>query len=205
MPRAYVELRASKRDPIPGSQVIGPVAPDTRIEVSIYIRPRRPARPTPQGAPLSRSTFTARHGAHPDDLAKIVAYAKDHGLDVLNSDAARRVVRLSGTAATLSKAFQTKLQRCRKGQVEYRGRTGPLLVGDDIVDVVSGVFGLDDRPQAQPRFRIAAAEATSYTPLQLGELYDFPTGTARSRRSASSSSVAAIPRTIWGNTSRLSE
>jgi kumamolisin len=106
----------------------------------------------------------------------VVAYAKDHGLDVVNTDAARRVVRLSGTAASLSKAFQTKLQRCRTGQVEYRGRTGPLRVGDDVVDVISGVFGLDDRPQAQPRFRRASTQATSFTPLQLGELYDFPAG-----------------------------
>ncbi len=176
MPRSYVELRASKRDPVPGSQVVGPVAPDTRIDVSVYVRSRKPAHPSRQGRPLDRSAFASAHGAHPDDVAKIVAYAKDHGLDVVNTDTARRVVRLSGTAATLSKAFQTKLQRCRKGQVEYRGRTGPLLVGDDVVDVISGVFGLDDRPQAQPRFRVAAAQATSYTPLQLGELYGFPEG-----------------------------
>jgi len=176
MARSYIALHASSRDPVPGAQLLGPLPPDTRIEVSVYLRSRQPARAARAATPLDRAAFATAHGAHPDDIAKVVAYAKDHGLDVVDADAARRVVRLGGTVAAFCQAFQTKLDRYRAGPVEYRGRTGPLFVGDDIVNLVEGIFGLDDRPQAKPRFRPAAAAATSYTPLQLGELYGFPPG-----------------------------
>ena len=51
-------------------------------------------------------------------------------------------------------------------------------------DVVEGVFGLDNRPQAKPHFRrrpdktairAAAAQDLSYTPIQVASLYSFPT------------------------------
>jgi kumamolisin len=50
-------------------------------------------------------------------------------------------------------------------------------------DVVEGVFGLDNRPQAKPHFRRrrertgarAQQQGVSYTPIQVAALYDFPT------------------------------
>jgi kumamolisin len=47
--------------------------------------------------------------------------------------------------------------------------------------VVHGVFGLDNRPQARPHFRrfenvvpLQAGPHASFTPIQVGQLYDFP-------------------------------
>jgi kumamolisin len=44
---------------------------------------------------------------------------------------------------------------------------------------VTAVLGLDDRPQARSRVRIARAQAVSvsYTPIDLGKVYRFPDGT----------------------------
>ena len=53
--------------------------------------------------------------------------------------------------------------------------------------MIVSVHGLDNRPQAQPHFRLAphgqssdasaaASASVSYTPLQVAQLYDFPAG-----------------------------
>ncbi|MGA7934233.1 MAG: S53 family peptidase, partial [Kovacikia sp.] len=65
----------------------------------------------------------------------------------------------------------------------YRGRIGSLYIPTELVPIVEGVFGLDDRPQAQPAVQLVeptndtASESikTSYTPLQVANLYNFPT------------------------------
>jgi len=68
----------------------------------------------------------------------------------------------------------------------YRGRTGHIHVPEDLAPIIEGVFGLDDRPQARPHVRFfddkgkvirPRAGGTSYTPPQVAQLYNFPTGT----------------------------
>jgi kumamolisin len=54
--------------------------------------------------------------------------------------------------------------------------------------VVTGVFGIDERPQAQPHFRFRrqvtlAPQATQYTPPQVAAAYSFPKGLAGSGQS----------------------
>ena len=63
-----------------------------------------------------------------------------------------------------------------------RGRTGSLYIPAELSPVIEGVFGLDERPQAQTRFRRHIAGAvpraegdTSYTPVEVARLYDYPT------------------------------
>src|SRR5262249_55942719 len=61
-------------------------------------------------------------------------------------------------------------------------RTGPVHVPDQLADIVEGVFGLDDRPQAKPHLRVRGEHgnvqwhgtASAFTPPQLATLYDFP-------------------------------
>src|SRR5262249_22266410 len=55
---------------------------------------------------------------------------------------------------------------------------GPLTVPAELGDVVTGVFGIDERPQARAHLRVQprAAAATSYTPLEVAAAYSFPTG-----------------------------
>jgi len=174
--RHYRPLEGSDRKPPTGATLLGPVDPAQLLTLSLYLKPR--ATP-PAGQRFDRADFARRYGAAPEDIAKIEAYAADHGLVVADVDPARRLVRLAGTAGALGRAFRTKLDRYGVATGEHRGRSGPLYIGDDIIDLVQGVFGLDDRPQARAQFRVAAAKAsaTSYTPLQIGELYGFPPGT----------------------------
>jgi kumamolisin len=188
-------IPGSDRAPLAGARATGTVMADERIEVSVLVRPAPGPRDLADGAALldkpptqreylSRDEFAKRHGAVAEDIAKVAAFAKAHGLAVVDSSPARRTVVLSGTAAALSEAFGTTLHQFEHDGGTYRGRTGPLSVPGDLAGVIEGVFGLDNRPQATAHFQIlgvdrsavARAAGASFTPPQLAALYDFPTG-----------------------------
>ncbi len=57
----------------------------------------------------------------------------------------------------------------------YRGRTGTLTLPSELDGVVTGVFGLDGRPQARAHFRPRADAEAQYTPPQVAAAYGFPT------------------------------
>ena len=114
-------------------------------------------------------------------MTKVEAFAHQHNLTVAEVSLPRRTVVLSGSIANMSAAFGVTLENYEHPDGNFRGRTGSVTVPSDLGGVVEGVFGLDNRPQARPRctgFRpIAEAQAagqTTYTPLQVAQLYNFP-------------------------------
>jgi kumamolisin len=178
MAQERVAVPGSERSAPPNAVVVGDVAPDEITTVTVVVR-RRTALPDPSvGAPpLSRAEFAQRHGAMPEDLKAVEQFAAGAGLNVVWSDTARRSVQLSGTVDALSRAFGTTLKRYERDGQSIRGRTGGLTIPPSLAGIVCGVHGLDDRPQARAHFRPAAAAATSFTPVQLAQIYAFPAGT----------------------------
>jgi kumamolisin len=83
----------------------------------------------------------------------------------------------------MSKAFGVELKQYDHPNGTYRGRTGPVHIPQELRDVIEGVFGLDNRPQAKPHFRRqrgqskihAHAASLSYTPPQVAAIYGYPT------------------------------
>jgi len=104
-------------------------------------------------------------------------FASDHGLTVVSTEPARRLIKLSGTAAQFQSAFQTTLAHYQDGKLTFRGRSGSLKLPAELHAVVESVMGLDNRPQARPRLVIlpAAEVAESYRPNNVASLYAFPT------------------------------
>ena len=95
----------------------------------------------------------------------------------METSAARRSVWLAGTAAQLSAAFGAKLDEyAHPGGGTFRGRTGQIQIPANLDGIIVGVFGLDSRPQARAKFKLrnAAATGTQFTPLQVAQLYNFP-------------------------------
>jgi kumamolisin len=149
---------------------------------------------------LTRAELAAQAGADPADAAKVDSFAHDHALTVTETDLARRTIKLSGRIADLSAAFGVKLQRYKAGAVSYRGRTGTISIPAELNGIIERVLGLDDRPTVQPHYRVlktarnsrftrSAAPArkgskkpkppansgpTSYSPVQVADIYDFP-------------------------------
>lgn len=182
-------LKGSERAPMPNAQEVGPANPNEQINVTIFLRSRSGTspitneemdRPLAERNFLSREEFERQHGAHPDSIAKVEAFAREFGLTVKEKSAARRTVVLSGTVAAMNQAFGVELKEYRHATGRYRCRTGAVQIPVELADVVTGVFGLDNRPQARPHFRrrkiVANADMgnVSYTPLQVSSLYQFP-------------------------------
>ena len=181
-------LAGSERAPLEGAQEIGPANPNEMVDVTIRLRSRagkKPivsadafTQPVENRKTMSRQEFEQSHGADPQSIAKVEAFAHEHKLNVKETSAARRTVILSGPVAAMNDAFGVQLKEYQHPNGKYRGRTGAVQIPVELQDVIEGVFGLDNRPQAKPHFRRRKQnpKSSSYTPLQIAELYKYPTG-----------------------------
>jgi kumamolisin len=191
-------LKGSERAPLQGARSIGKADPAERLEVSVLVRRQasdalkeRVGRMSFSQKPaghIKREDFALQFGAASADLAAVRKFAAAHGLAVVQEDAARRTIVLSGTVAQFNDAFAVDLQQFERPDGSYRGRVGAIHLPDELQGIVEAVLGLDNRPQAMPHFRhraprgnvlrrSAAAAPTSYTPLDIAALYGFPGGT----------------------------
>jgi kumamolisin len=193
-------LTGSERQPLARAKSVGKADPAERLEVSILLR-RSNANTLKQrvqnlagrrvrGGHLSRAEFDRQFGASSADVAAVKKFAAGHGLSVVQEHAGRRTVVLSGTVEQFNAAFGVDLQRFEHPGGSYRGRVGAIQLPDDLKGVVEAVLGLDNRPAAKPHFRARPAPGnvhwkpavdgpTSFTPLQVAALYNFPSGTGQ--------------------------
>jgi len=136
---------------------------------------------------VGREDFAATHGADPAELKKVEDYARSKGLSVVESCAAKRRVVLAGKVSDFEGAFGVKLEQFQHPGGTFRSYSTPVHVPADLQTAVEAVLGLSNRPAAKPHFQYrkrANATAKAFTtaapepltPLQVAQLYDFPTG-----------------------------
>jgi kumamolisin len=192
-----VALPGSERSARQGARAVGAPDPNEQIRITVLLRPRQTmqnlasakeltATPPHQRNYMSREEFAANYGANPADIAEIETFAQQHNLTTVEISQPRRTVVLGGTIAALSDAFGVSLSNYEHSEGNFRGRTGPIYIPQNLSGVVQGVFGFDNRPQARPHFRShkqhrrpnpsQPASPSGYTPLQVAQLYNFPTG-----------------------------
>ena len=111
-------------------------------------------------------------------MAQVQAFAEAHGLRVVETDPARRLMRLEGSIGDLQGAFSTQLHQYTHQGRAFRARTGPLSAPAEVAAVVEAVLGLDTRPIATPKsMRLANPDASSgFLPNAVTALYGFPAG-----------------------------
>jgi subtilase family serine protease len=151
------EIPGSSRSKIEKARYIGPVDNTEVFEVTVRLRRKaelelhddtsfmsdtNPA----QRNYLSREQYEESYGADQGDIDKVVAFAKEHELNVVDISVARRSVLLSGNAKSFSKAFGTEIGKFELDGATYRLRSGSITVPESLGDAVEGVFGIDNRP-----------------------------------------------------------
>lgn len=199
---------AQNRTVLPGSEkaaaappIAGKVAaPASKLTVSVIVRRKKPLKATQATGKqrMTRAQFRASHAADPAAVKAIRAFAKEFSLAVQPGTPApgRRTLKLTGSVANMQRAFGVALMEKTIEGVTYRVREGSILLPAELIGYVVAVLGLDNRPQADPHFRIAgevgpvsadlaqaggfarphAGANVSYTPIQVGQLYGFPAG-----------------------------
>ncbi|MEO8749364.1 MAG: S53 family peptidase [Allobranchiibius sp.] len=176
-------IAGSGRDAVRGVHAVQQVADDRQIQVTLVLRRRDQLPPPDKGAPVMGSAeLGAQYGADPADIAAVGQAVTAAGAEVTMTDVPGRRVQVRGSYAILKQLFEVDLQDVQLpgGQSErgaFRMRTGSVSVPVELGDAVVAVLGLDNRDQARERVAFARTVSTSYTPVQLGKVYQFPAGT----------------------------
>ena len=205
VPTGYRPLKSSERHPAPGAHLAGSADQDEVLSVTVSVRRRPDAPPLPDPADLastptgqrrflSREEFAEHYGASQADLDRLADFARAHGLTVLEASIPKRTIQLAGTVKQMCKAFAVELNQYESPTGNYRGREGEIHLPSDLMDIVEGVFGLDNRKMARPLFHVASEPAkageimaageflegaptqaiTPLTPPKMASLYNFP-------------------------------
>ena len=174
---------------------------DQMLEVTVRVRRRPDAPPLPDPGKLRmtpvkgrefmpRAEYARRYGAARGDISRVVKFATDHDL-IISHDPyaddmiARRSVMLQGSRDRLNRAFAVDLgiyeDAVGWSRKRYLGREGSVFVPADLVKVIEGVFGLDERPIGQRRTQITTNLSPKQllpTPSDIAALYNFPVKSA---------------------------
>ena len=189
-----VEIPGSERIADPQHQLVGNVDKDKPIEVTVYLRPsgsldwvdEEAGRPPSERRTLSRKELADATGASDEDIAAVRSFAGEYGLEVTSVEKGRRAVSLRGAVESVAEAFGAQGLQLFEHPTEgkYRGRSGPLTVPSELGNVITGVFGIDERPQARAHLRKSAAPAQSYTPPEVAAAYNYPSSVNGSGQTA---------------------
>ncbi|MGZ4507223.1 MAG: S53 family peptidase [Blastococcus sp.] len=139
---------------------------------------RPPIGDVPGSEPVD-AMVTLRADIDDESLNRVIQFLEDHGLTVANTYRQSRTLHVRGPAAGMQSAFSVRLARYfGESGDQFRGRSGPIYVPDDIAADVTAVLGLDDRKTARPWHAIAprAGGGAPLTPLQVAKAYKFPAG-----------------------------
>jgi len=142
--------------------VKGDVDPNAHMDVYLYAQTKgtplefdRAVQRISTGrqAPMTDAQITEKFGSTPESVAAINKFAADNGLSVAEHNPASGMTRLTGSTASMMKAFDVKLQEYEHTSgVTFRGRTGTISVASDLAPHVKGILGLDNRPQFKTNY-----------------------------------------------------
>ena len=105
---------------------------------------------------LSVEQFTAQFGPTTDDYAQAIAFARSHGLTIVNTAPNRLVLDVSGPASNVEQAFQVKMQVYQhptENHTFYASDVEPSVPPGIPID---GVSGLNTFAPPRPMLKYAA-------------------------------------------------
>lgn len=187
---ARCELPHSAHPSVPNATHVGKAAGEREIRVSVILnRKTQLDIPSLKGRQISREEYAGIYGAAQQDFDAVRAFAQANGLkvDQNKSSLLRRRVELRGSIDAFNKAFGVELHdyepsgATKKG-ARFHAIVGPVTVPGNLVGCVEAVLGLDNRPIATSKMRVrrkrpsaANADAGTFLPPQVAQVYNFPT------------------------------
>jgi len=190
---AFVSLPGSEHPHPVDSRKLQPTDAAQQLTVTILLRRNQSHTPTkpeevfakPSARP-TRKAFAAAHGAEQGEIDAVVNFAKQAGLQVVDTDPARRSVIVTGSVDAVNKAFSLQLNDYQYAKGTYRSHDGAVNLPASIAKYVQAVVGLTNREVEATHFPSAAAtqlsagvdppNTTNLTPAQVAALYTFPPG-----------------------------
>lgn len=194
-----VVLAWSERTAPSAATHVGKTQPGQIITVSLIVKRKTPLDLQGlEGRQISREQFDQQYAAEPASFDALRSFAHQHGLTVDEgaSSLSRRTLVVRGPAQAMEKAFGIELHdyeegasalpgvpRARAGH-RFHAFTGSISLPESHANLVEAVLGLDARPIAKPHCRFLrdnpqvvanAAQATSFNPPQVAQLYKYPT------------------------------
>ncbi len=168
--------------PLNPNDVISEADKTQEVEVTVMLR-RKKQLPSGllKGKNVSRKTYEKNYSASKADAELVEAFAHSHRLSTVEVNLPARRIVLKGTAGDFETAFSTNLQAVNN----FMALTKEIQIPASLSEIITGVFGMDQRPIARPMFQIAkndgrivshAQSPQSFSPDQLAKIYGFPTG-----------------------------
>ncbi|HEY9756555.1 MAG TPA: S53 family peptidase [Oculatellaceae cyanobacterium] len=179
----FIELEGSSKGAL-SEEILGPTNLSEQLLVTLQLRKRPNAfrlSPYKHGF-YSRLQVRSMYSAEPQDLPIVRTFAAVYNLEIVRAELHKRTLVLHGTVAQMREAFKVILYDQKIGNRIYRTRSGPIQIPRVLEGIVTGVFGLDNRPQASHhlRYRQGRASARSagkpdaYDGNSLASIYNFP-------------------------------
>ncbi|NIO39546.1 MAG: peptidase S53, partial [Burkholderiales bacterium] len=161
------------------------------LEVLLLLRDRGASPPDATFALGGSSVHDRKHldpvelqalsGASETDLEEVRQFAADHELQVIRVDPGARTIVVRGSVGNVNRAFSTELHHYRAADQDFRSHENEISVPKELGEIVTGVFGLDDRSVARrPRFAAGSGPApppvdeNTKRPSAFTDLYAFP-------------------------------
>ncbi|HEX4222002.1 MAG TPA: S53 family peptidase, partial [Pseudonocardiaceae bacterium] len=178
-----VALANNVNPALASSDRVATLAPDTPMSVAVSLKLHNteglnqfladvanPASPTYRHY-LTPAQFDARYGPTRSDVATVTSFLTASGLKVTHVEG--QVVDATGSAATISHAFDTSIGTYKQANREYFANATAPTVPANVAAVVQGISGLDNHTvHTNDAVAKPAASVQGFTPSQLHTAYN---------------------------------
>lgn len=184
-PTSYRAVSGTNRPMFVGTEDGKPAATEN---VALIFQLRRRARgklQTPDShmeRPKPCEILKAELSADDEDVQLVLNFANQNDLWIDKIDAHKRLIHAHRSTRTIEKAFHIELNLVKRRGRKYRVRMGEISLPEHLHEVITGVFGIDERPQARPhiercKFHLATFHKPSaFDGQKLATIYEFPHG-----------------------------
>lgn len=183
---------SSGKSPLPGATVSarvqnatdrGPAPADAIFDLVVGVRMRNETRLpmvhkllADHHDALAPDEFGDQFGVSRGEYARIVSWLSAQGLEIVRTSPSRTTVAVRGNAAAIQLAFGVSMRLLADDRGAFIAPQTPTLIGNEMINNLVGVVGLDGSNKWQSRLAFPNAGTGSQTPQDLQSRYNETVG-----------------------------